>query len=93
MEVITQLTDQEKRKNSNKNYYMKNRAIVLEKIKVKQSCELCNKVITACNMLRHQKSSACINNGCVKVSKKDKIAEIQNKINELENLVKNKIGT
>ena len=76
---------EDKRKAYNNKYYQKNKEAILTKIKEKQPCEFCKKLITVPNMYRHQKSSACIN-PC-KVSRKGKLVELQNKIAELQKLI------
>ena len=78
------LTEQQKKKIYNMTYYKKNRLVVLEKLKAKQQCELCGKLVSSSNMHRHKNSGACIHNGFEKVSKKDQMIEMKNKINELE---------
>ena len=73
------------RKLHNSNYYQKHKDVLLERIKDKVDCELCNKSITKVNLNRHQKSSNCINPNNFKTTRKCKLNELQNKISELEN--------
>jgi len=78
------LTDQEKRKIYNKTFYEKHKQEVLQKCKEKINCELCGKSSTKSNLYKHQHSRNCINNGFVKKTKNDEIAELKQQLTLLE---------
>ena len=45
--------DQELRKQYNKNYYENHKVVLLEKLKTKVNCELCNRQVSFCNLQKH----------------------------------------
>jgi hypothetical protein len=45
----------EKKKGYNQTYYNKHKTELLDKIKVKVPCDICDKLISKSNLLRHKK--------------------------------------
>ena len=45
--------DQEKRKQYNQQYYENHKVVLLEKLKTKVNCELCNRQVSFCNLQKH----------------------------------------
>jgi len=82
----------------NKQYYQKNKAKILENIKLCVSCPHCQKEVTLCNMSRHQKSIQCKkkqakNDEVVQLNKKVmELQEILQKVNKLEEIIETNIN-
>jgi len=53
--------DKKKRKNYNKNYYEKNKEIILQKACSKIECEVCGRKIVKYNYKKHLTLPICIN--------------------------------
>ena len=54
----------EKKKGYNQTYYNKHKIDLLEKMKVKEPCHICDKLISKTNLRRHRRK--CDENRCVK---------------------------
>ena len=96
-EVKKIMSEKEKKKMYNTTYYTKHRNEMLIKLREKEQCPLCGKIISLSNLSRHQKGSGCINKKCcdneklkqtIKIDKyefqalKDKLSELEDKITQ-----------
>jgi hypothetical protein len=68
--------DIEKRKNYNKEYYQKNKEIILRKACQKVECEFCQRSIIAYNLKKHQRLPIC----------ERTVKEIEYKFNRINNI-------
>jgi hypothetical protein len=93
MEEVKKLSEKDKKKMYNTKYYNKHRNEMLVKLREKEQCPLCGKMISLSNLSRHQKGSGCINKKCcekqtIKIDKNE-FQELKDKLIELENKMKN----
>ena len=51
--------DNEQRKLYNQEYYQNNKTKILEKLKSKVNCELCNRQVSFCNLQKHYVLPIC----------------------------------
>ncbi len=51
--------DKESRQSYNKNYSENNKTMILEKLKSKINCEVCNRTVSFCNLQKHYTLPIC----------------------------------
>ena len=79
--------DIEERRAYNKDYYAKNKKEILGKLFTKEECELCGRMVSHQNILKHRTSSYCISrrkNDDMKLMK-EKILQLERKLAETDN--------